>query len=586
MKINFTLFRILFWLALLIIGFSLIPITTAQEPEEISPKLVLGTDSVHSEVEQAILQALTNAKNVLPPTEYYAVANVHQMEDWLFISMVGLAGLGPDLTWSLEKNSIWMGLVLLRQDESGHWAGAASGTIEFSHLIDAVPEKILSTQAKRDLDPLGRISIAATPYLRFPWPIGTKMQYGMSAVHNAGFAGYPGMSGWKAVDFFSNGDIGTGNADRLIVAEAGTIAWVCNDGTSVAVRVGDLLYAHLLNNGNLYTGHYFNQGDEIGVPKMGNFNSTCGYAIQDSAWFHVHLGFPDTGTVQFENWTLNLSDGKWRRNTETLGIYSWFYSEYDSTPTTTTITLTDTGGVGGWYRTNVQITLVSVDNPGGSGVALIQYRLDGGGWQNYSGPFTLSTEGQHTVSYRAQDNAGNWESEKQTPVHIDKTAPTGSLAISNNASVTYASLVYLNPTASDGLSGVSQVHFRDFGGSWSSWQPVTSAALWQLPVATGQTATVEVQFQDRAGNVSGVYSDNMLLNIYPARPASVGYRLTRSTWGVSGGLASSANYRLGGTWGQPSAVSGMSGGSYRSAWGYWNTIGGGISNVYLPLIMN
>ncbi len=353
------------------------------------------------------------------------------------------------------------------------------------------------------------------------------------------------------------------------------------------------------------------QGNQAGV-----YGSACASAISD---FATGSYIPDA--IWPANWLLPaqyrgdatvwgvacLSDGYWNNHQRirqyagghietwgnvTLNIDSNVidgpvaYISTDHTPPTTSITLTGTAGEGNWYRSNVQVTLASVDNSGGSGVALIQYRVDLGAWQNYGGPFTISTEGQHTVGYRAQDNAGNWESEKQTPVNIDKTAPTGSLAINNNASVSYASLVYLNPSASDGLSGVSQVHFRDAGGSWSSWQPVTSAALWQLPVATGQTATVEVQFQDWAGNASGVYSDNILLNIYPARPASAGYRLTRSTFGVSGGLASSANYRLGGTWGQPSAVSGMSGGSYHSTWGYWRaTAAVTDKHVYLPMII-
>jgi hypothetical protein len=108
------------------------------------------------------------------------------------------------------------------------------------------------------------------------------------AVYNAGF-----FSGWKAVDFLSDGNTSAGHApNRLLAAASGSISYVCRDGTSVVIRIGGLLYAHLLDNGNLTIGHYFDQGDEIGQLRAGSFNDNCGWASQGADWFHVHWGFP------------------------------------------------------------------------------------------------------------------------------------------------------------------------------------------------------------------------------------------------------------------------------------------------------
>ena len=68
-----------------------------------------------------------------------------------------------------------------------------------------------------------------------------------------------------------------------------------------------------------------------------------------------------------------------------------------------------------------------------SGVKAIYYKIDGGSTQTYSGPFTLS-EGSHVVTYWAEDNAGNVESQHTSPtLIIDTTAPTVTITAPENA---------------------------------------------------------------------------------------------------------------------------------------------------------
>ncbi len=193
-------------------------------------------------------------------------------------------------------------------------------------------------------------------------------------------------------------------------------------------------------------------------------------------------------------------------------------------------------------------------------------------------------EGTYYFRARAKDNAGHWSGWVTLfTFRYDATAPTGAVTINQNASVTYATLVRLFPSGSDALSGPDRVRFRDAGGAWSAWVPL-GTTLWQLPGPTGQTFSVEMQVRDRAGNESAVYADNIALNIYPARPASAGYRLTRSTWGAAAVERASAGYRLLSTLGQPSLIGSLTSSSYRLTSGYWAGYRP-VQRVYLPLVL-
>ena len=257
----------------------------------------------------------------------------------------------------------------------------------------------------------------------------------------------------------------------------------------------------------------------------------------------------------------------------------------DRTAPTTSISLSGIAGENGWYTSAVQVTLSASDNSGGSGLKLVQYKIGDGDWHNYTGAFNVSGEGRHTIYYQAQDNAGNWESIKTVTVKIDATAPTGSLALNNGDTVTYATLVRLTTTSTDAHSGVGDVRFRDVNGPWSDWQLYSPNLYWQLPGLTGQTLGVEVQYRDRAGNTSSVYRDTIALNLYPARPASTNYRLARSTFGASGATRTSPNYQVWSTLGQPAPIGVMQSIGYRMVSGYWARLEAAQYAIYLPLVI-
>lgn len=283
--------------------------------------LLPGTVQVPPEVEEAVRRALGDGAAALPASAaYFAVTDLQAGGEWLLVSVAGLADGGQGADWRLE-DAVWIGLVLLRQEGEGY-AGAVEGTAAYSRLLDQVPEGVLDGADRESLDPARRPAAATASY-RFPWPAGTTMAYGGLGVHRGGF-----IDGWKAVDFASDGNTGAGHApNRLLAAASGSISYVCRDSASVAIRIGDLLYVHLLDNANLRTGRTFAQGDELGQLRPGPFNDRCGWSSQSNQWFHLHWAFPNTPTFTAGGWTLTLADGLWRRDGATRGIYHWFKAE-------------------------------------------------------------------------------------------------------------------------------------------------------------------------------------------------------------------------------------------------------------------
>ena len=74
-------------------------------------------------------------------------------------------------------------------------------------------------------------------------------------------------------------------------------------------------------------------------------------------------------------------------------------------------------GDGGYYKSDVKVTLTAKDNDGGSGVDKTEYREQGAAtWTAYSAPFDVTTAGSHTIEYRSTDKKGNVESTRTVDV--------------------------------------------------------------------------------------------------------------------------------------------------------------------------
>lgn len=131
--------------------------------------------------------------------------------------------------------------------------------------------------------------------------------------------------------------------------------------------------------------------------------------------------------------------------------------------TASTLSGTVAPGVTAVYTTPVQVTLTASDSL--SGVRTTFYTLDGGATQTYSAPFTISTDGNHTLNYWSIDSAGNSESQNTRSINIDVSGPSTDIAvsgISNNG--WYADPVQVSLTATDTMSNVANTFYTVDGG--------------------------------------------------------------------------------------------------------------------------
>ncbi|MGH2947889.1 MAG: OmpL47-type beta-barrel domain-containing protein, partial [Solirubrobacteraceae bacterium] len=154
-------------------------------------------------------------------------------------------------------------------------------------------------------------------------------------------------------------------------------------------------------------------------------------------------------------------------------------------------------GEAGWYTSGVEVALTAEDEAGGSQVERTEYSVDGAGFVEYDGAFTVSGDGRHTVAYRSIDRAGNTETPKVAEVNIDGTAPTteGSLSPARPApSGWYDRAVELTLRGRDGAgSGAALIEYSVGGGGFVTYDG---------PVTFDRPGTYSVAFRstDAAGN--------------------------------------------------------------------------------------
>ncbi len=138
-----------------------------------------------------------------------------------------------------------------------------------------------------------------------------------------------------------------------------------------------------------------------------------------------------------------------------------------------------------------------------------------------TGP-ALADGSSHYFHVRTVDNAGNGSTALHTgPFKIDTSPPTGTVIISNGAASTTSQSVTLTLSATDTVSGLSQMKFSNDNVNWSSPVTYSTSAAWTLTSGEG-TKTVYARFSDAAGNwTAAAISDQITLAFsvtYPPNP--------------------------------------------------------------------
>jgi len=141
----------------------------------------------------------------------------------------------------------------------------------------------------------------------------------------------------------------------------------------------------------------------------------------------------------------------------------------DTAKPVTTIEFSGTMGGDGWYTSSVTATLSATDEL--SGVDSTWYKLDTGIWTVYTAPFTVSSDGQHTVECYSVDNAGNKEDTKFMDFKIDKTSPITEHEFDGviGDEGWFVSNVTVTFSVKDVFSGVNYTKYKLDEGEWTTY---------------------------------------------------------------------------------------------------------------------
>ncbi|KAF0221740.1 MAG: hypothetical protein FD174_71 [Geobacteraceae bacterium] len=150
----------------------------------------------------------------------------------------------------------------------------------------------------------------------------------------------------------------------------------------------------------------------------------------------------------------------------------------DNTPPVTEMTLGSPGyslASGGFAATTATEFSLSAREML-SGVSITEYSIDYGEWHPYA-PFTVATEGRHTVSFKSTDNLGNEEDIRTVDLLIDNSPPLTRVIAGVPSHIGPYDTLYVTAAtlfttdAEDGFAGVAKTEYRIDGGEWAPYAP-------------------------------------------------------------------------------------------------------------------
>nr|WP_051110108.1 Ig-like domain-containing protein [Saccharomonospora halophila] len=208
-------------------------------------------------------------------------------------------------------------------------------------------------------------------------------------------------------------------------------------------------------------------------------------------------------------------------NTSTVGSVSFTVVEptpEDTTPPEVSADVTGEQDAGGNYLDSATVTVTATDAD--SGVASIEYALNDAGFTAYAGPVTVDEPGDHTVRYRATDEAGNTSQAGSVSFTVVEPPPEDTTPPEVSAEVTgerdgdgaYIGSATVTVTATDADSGVASVEYAVGDGAF---EPYTGPVV----VNAAGEHTVWFRASDNAGNTAE--ADSVAFTVVEPAPEDV-----------------------------------------------------------------
>jgi hypothetical protein len=166
----------------------------------------------------------------------------------------------------------------------------------------------------------------------------------------------------------------------------------------------------------------------------------------------------------------------------------------DKVGPTSTIGLGSTMGQNDWYIGAATYSLTAADATSGLGQTL--YRIDGGAWTTYAGPFVITVDGTHLIDYYSKDAAGNVEARQTTSIKMDCAAPI--IEIDSPMGDVDDSNVNILWRGRDYMSGLDRIELSVDGGSFEDQGTATGV---ERSLVNGNH-TIILRASDKAGNMA------------------------------------------------------------------------------------
>jgi hypothetical protein len=311
--------------------------------------------------------------------------------------------------------------------------------------------------------------------------------------------------GWNVGDAFTISDDGIHTVEYYSVDNAGNE----EEHHSIVIKIDttDPVTTHSLSGEMGENGWYVSDVDVTltATDETSGVDYTM-YRIDGGSW----RGYTGTFTVSTDGTHkvdyYSVDNAGNRESTKSVSF------KIDQTDPVTTHSLSGEMGENDWYVSDVEVTLDAIDAT--SGIDETKYRIDGGSWQTYTAPFTVSIDGEHTVDYYSVDMAGNEESTKTVLFKIDQTNPTvsidrpgGYLYIFDRQIIPLPfgktiiiGQITIKVVATDAMSEIDRVEFY-IDGVMENTDP-DEPYEWTWDETVFFKHTIKVMAYDKAGNVA------------------------------------------------------------------------------------
>jgi sugar lactone lactonase YvrE len=214
--------------------------------------------------------------------------------------------------------------------------------------------------------------------------------------------------------------------------------------------------------------------------------------------------------------------------------------------------LTINGGALSTTSVSVRLDVAATNADGSQDGLSMSFSNDGetwSDWENYDfwAIWELTDgDGEKTVFARVKDSAGTISAIVSDTIKLDTSVQTEySVTINNGAIYTNKVAVQLKISAKPGTAEM-QVS-NDGGFSGVEWEPYSARKNWQITRYRNQEVTrlVYVRFRDVDGNVSGLYLDDIILDMNaPHGHVSIGGQGTLLELAATDDLSGIADMRL------------------------------------------